>query len=60
MSGDIDLGLPSGIRVEPQISTMSGRTMLPTPATASGDAAERRVVRVKLRTMSGDITIARV
>ena len=32
ISGDVTLGLPAGIRVEPDISTLSGRTSLPTPS----------------------------
>ncbi len=58
ISGDITLGLPTGIRVEPDISTLSGRTMLPAPSTAPS-RGERRVVRIRLRTVSGDITIER-
>ena len=63
VSGDVRLGLPSGIRVEPEISTMSGKVNLPDPAgpDRSGHAAGtvRRPVRVRLRTVSGDIRIER-
>ena len=59
VSGDITLGLPSGIRVEPDISTLSGKTTLPRPATGPQDQP-RRTVRVRLRSVSGDITINRV
>jgi len=59
ISGDVTVGLPAGIRVEPEISTLSGRTRLPNAATAT-TIAERRLVRVGLQTVSGDITIERV
>ncbi|MFW2333054.1 DUF4097 family beta strand repeat-containing protein [Ilumatobacter sp.] len=59
ISGDVSVGLPSGIRVEPDISTLAGRTSLPTPS-ITRIAGERRVVRVGLRTVSGDITLERV
>ncbi|MEO6571553.1 MAG: DUF4097 family beta strand repeat-containing protein [Ilumatobacteraceae bacterium] len=59
VSGDISLGLPGGIRVEPDISTLSGRTRLPPPATTLAPPGGRRVVRVRLQSVSGDITIER-
>jgi DUF4097 and DUF4098 domain-containing protein YvlB len=59
VSGDIQLGLPSGIRVEPDIATLSGRTRLPQPAPSSPADGPRRNVRVRLRAVSGDITIDR-
>ena len=59
ISGDVVLGLPAGIRVEPDISTLSGRTTLPKPSGAAPVSAPR-VVRVRLRTVSGNITIERV
>lgn len=59
ISGDVTLGLPGGIRVHPDISTLSGRTAMPAPSERSpGDTP--RVVRVRLRTVSGNITISRV
>ena len=58
VSGDIHVGLPSGIRVEPQITTLSGRTTLPHPAPVAA-SAPRRTVRVRLRSVSGDIRIDR-
>jgi DUF4097 and DUF4098 domain-containing protein YvlB len=58
MSGDVRVGLPSGIRVEADISTLSGRAVLP-DAVASGDHAERRQVRLQLKTVSGDIRVER-
>ncbi len=60
VSGDMQLGLPAGIRVEPDISTMSGRTTLPKPTASSPTVELRRTVRVRLRSVSGDITIERV
>ncbi|MDJ0767792.1 MAG: DUF4097 family beta strand repeat-containing protein [Ilumatobacter sp.] len=59
VSGDISLGLPSGIRVEPDISTLSGKTMLPSKASSGLHDGGRRTVRVRLRTVSGDVRIAR-
>jgi DUF4097 and DUF4098 domain-containing protein YvlB len=58
VSGDVRLGLPAGIRVEPDISTMSGKVDLPPPAD-SGVTGERRPVKVRLRTVSGDIRVER-
>jgi DUF4097 and DUF4098 domain-containing protein YvlB len=58
ISGDLRIGLPSGIRVEAQISTLSGRAMLPDPVPSSTDA-DRREVRLELRTVSGDIRVER-
>lgn len=59
VSGDVSLKLPTGIRVEPDISTLSGRTRLPHPAPPSPDSGERRTVRLLLKTVSGNITIDR-
>jgi hypothetical protein len=58
ISGDVRVGLPSGIRVEAEISTLSGRASLPEPASAS-DGGYRRPVRVHLKTVSGDIRVER-
>jgi hypothetical protein len=60
VSGDIHLGLPAGVRVEPDIATMSGRTTLPKPGAVSPTVEPRRTVRVRLRSVSGSITIERV
>jgi len=57
ISGDVRMGLPSGIRVEADISTVSGKASMPEPAAPS--AGERRSVRLKLKTVSGDIRIVR-
>lgn len=64
VSGDIVVGLPTGIRVEPDIATMSGKVSLPSgasPPREHADAAsDRRSVRLRLRAVSGDIRIVRV
>ena len=57
ISGDVRMGLPTGIRVEADISTVSGKASLPEPAAPT--AGERRPVRLKLKTVSGDIRITR-
>lgn len=58
VSGDLRLALPAGIRVEPDISTVSGSTSLPrSPAPPSPEP--RRRVRLRLRTVSGDIRLDR-
>ena len=56
ISGDVRVGLPSGIRVEADISTVSGRASLPEPVATGGD---RRPVRLRLKTVSGDIRVER-
>lgn len=58
ISGDVRVGLPSGIRVEADISTLSGRATLPDPVPAS-DQGDRRPVRLQLKTVSGDIRVER-
>ena len=57
VSGDVRVGLPSGIRVQPEISTLSGKVSLPEPAAPSNE--ERRPVKLRLRTVSGDIRVER-
>jgi hypothetical protein len=58
ISGDVRVGLPTGIRVEAELSTLSGRAMLPDPVPAS-DHTDRRPVRLQLKTVSGDIRVER-
>jgi DUF4097 and DUF4098 domain-containing protein YvlB len=58
VSGDVRVGLPSGISVQPEISTLSGKVNLPEPARDTA-AGERRTVKLRLRTVSGDIRIER-
>lgn len=59
ISGDLRIGLPGGLRVEAEISTLSGRAILPDPAPAA-DVRDRREVRLQLKTVSGDIRVERV
>ena len=59
VSGDITIGLPSGIRVLPEISTLSGSTSLPTGPVAAADVP-KRTVRLRVRAVSGDVRIERV
>ncbi|HVE19412.1 MAG TPA: DUF4097 family beta strand repeat-containing protein, partial [Ilumatobacteraceae bacterium] len=58
ISGDVRVGLPAGIRVEAELSTLSGRAMLPDPVPAS-DHTDPRPVRLQLKTVSGDIRVER-
>jgi DUF4097 and DUF4098 domain-containing protein YvlB len=58
ISGDVRVGLPSGIRVEAEISTLSGRASLPDAAAAAA-TGDRRPVRLHLKTVSGDIRVER-
>jgi DUF4097 and DUF4098 domain-containing protein YvlB len=60
ISGDVRLGLPTGIRVDADISTMSGRASLPESASAAAGGGERRPVRLQLKSVSGDIRVERV
>jgi DUF4097 and DUF4098 domain-containing protein YvlB len=60
VSGDVHIGLPEGIRVVPNLSTFSGRTRLPEPRpSGTAPTGVRRQVRVNVKTVSGDIVIAR-
>lgn len=59
VSGDVEIGLPSGIRVDADLSTMSGRARLPEADRGATPAGPRREVRLAVRSVSGDITIRR-
>jgi DUF4097 and DUF4098 domain-containing protein YvlB len=62
VSGDVTVGLPSGIRVDADLSTLSGRTVLPDPASQPAPASAdepRRPVRLRLRSVSGDLRVDR-
>src|SRR6478735_3595598 len=52
ISGDVRVGLPTGIRVEAEISTLSGRASIPEPM-ATSVPGDRRPVRLQLKTVSG-------
>ncbi len=58
ISGDVRLGLPTGVRVDADVSTLSGRATLPDPAPPTGQV-DRRPVRLQLKSVSGDIRIER-
>ena len=59
VSGDLRLGLPSGIRLDANFNTLSGAIHLPESRNeASTD--DRRRVRMNAKTVSGDIRIERV
>jgi hypothetical protein len=60
ISGDVRVGLPAGIRVEADISTLSGKATLPDAAAHKVADGERRLVRLQLKTVSGDIRVDRV
>lgn len=63
VSGDLDVGLPGGIRVSPEIATLSGQTRLPErrPNPDASDASTvRRRVRLAFKSVSGSITVRRV
>ncbi len=60
VSGDLEVGLPAGIRVSPEITTFSGSTRLPERRSAPDPDAPRRRIRLAFKSVSGDITIRRV
>ena len=58
VSGDLDIGLPRGIRVRPDISTISGSTRRPAAAPSPlPEGVERRVVQLGFKSVSGDLVI---
>ncbi|MGQ0847709.1 MAG: DUF4097 family beta strand repeat-containing protein [Actinomycetota bacterium] len=57
MSGDVYLGVPAGTRVEAEINTLSGRVR--TPSTKSGQEEPTRKLRLRAKTVSGDIELSR-
>lgn len=61
ISGDVRVGLPTGIRVCPELTTFSGSTRLPEPRRDTGqdDERPRRLVRLTVKSVSGDIDIQR-
>jgi hypothetical protein len=58
LSGDISLGIPEGTRVEAEIDSLSGDVNLPSRRPPSGEA--RKQMRVRAKTVSGDIDLRRV
>lgn len=60
-SGDVRIGLPTGIRVCPELTTFTGTTRLPEPRRDTGEDGERprRLVRLTVKSVSGDIDIQR-
>jgi DUF4097 and DUF4098 domain-containing protein YvlB len=60
MSGDVAVGLVAGRRVKLSASTLSGSVRLPERRPAPADAHEGEVVSVRLKSVSGDLTLRRV
>ncbi|HEU4750085.1 MAG TPA: DUF4097 family beta strand repeat-containing protein [Acidimicrobiia bacterium] len=64
MSGDVRIGLPEGRVVEASIDSLSGEVRLPPRRTAVGadpeGARARETVKLRLKTVSGDIQVTRV
>lgn len=62
MSGDVVIGLPEGRIVEASIDSLSGEVRLPprrTASTETGDAGQKETVKLRLKTVSGDIQVRR-
>jgi DUF4097 and DUF4098 domain-containing protein YvlB len=63
MSGDVAIGLPEGRIVEASIDSLSGEVRLPPRRTATTDpeaAGTKETVKLRLKTVSGDIQVRRV
>lgn len=62
VSGDLDIGLPAGTRVRPDITTITGATRRPEPAHPTDDrpSEPRRVVSLAFKSVSGDLVVRRV
>ena len=58
LSGDFDIGLPTGVRVEPDINTMTGTVKV--PERDPDASAPTRTVQLTARTTSGNVEIRRV
>ncbi len=59
VSGDLDIGIPAGTRVRPDISTITGSTRRPGPAEPSQEPPSR-VVSLAFKSVSGDLVVRRV
>lgn len=59
MSGDVEVGVPSGTRVELNLSTLSGKVELPEESGTTQDSIPERRVAITAKSVSGDITIVR-
>lgn len=59
VSGDVHLGILAGTRVDADINTLSGRIRVP-ERREGAEAEPERHLRVRLRSVSGDIAISRV
>lgn len=60
VSGNIRVGLPRGTRVSLDARSLSGNIALPERSPAGAAPDDRRQVRAKLRTISGDIELIRL
>jgi DUF4097 and DUF4098 domain-containing protein YvlB len=58
MSGDVDLGLSEGTRVEAEIDSLSGDVVLPSRRPPNGES--ERNLKLRAKTVSGDVTVRRV
>jgi DUF4097 and DUF4098 domain-containing protein YvlB len=58
VSGDLDIGLPAGTRVRPDITTITGATRRPEPSSSSGTPT--RAVSLAFKSVSGDLVVRRV
>lgn len=59
VSGDLDIGIPAGTRVRPNISTITGSTRRPEPA-APSQQEPSRIVALAFKSVSGDLVVRRV
>ncbi len=60
VSGDVDLGLVAGIRLDLSVNTLAGDVRLPDEAVPADGPAANRKVRVSASTVSGDVILRRV
>jgi DUF4097 and DUF4098 domain-containing protein YvlB len=58
MSGDVDLGLVAGTRIEAEIDSLSGDITLP-PRRPPGGKSEQSL-RLRAKTVSGDVIVRRI